>query len=433
MTFKEYWETTAEYLANRGHAGSVPYLRAEQAARRAWVASAKATRDAFYTSCEFPVLLDVIEDLRNQLKEAHFCPAEAARGRQEAVRKLVAATLVKPAEPQVDTVKLQSGESMNAYRNWRHGPNSHTERDVVEEAWRVAWNTAQDVMRGPGTLSSCAICSRVNAQAAQIAKLREQLRKTQGGMDVLQSHADMLETNIKERSRTISLLQKHVDDLKQDNYKDTTNLHKQLAAERKATSEAIEIGRERNETIRELQNKVEELKANLHDLEANGDAGETVQRNAALEENRRAMEAKIARLQAQLPEGMEHCTIQFIKCEKGHGRLTAANWTEHGCPHCEIERLQAELADAKADRMRGNCRMLSDSDACECGLCKREREIARLRDIVAKLLEATSHAHSILSGVDWDSLRWMSGDVPIKPRFQEVFTMLAKAREAAEG
>lgn len=54
-------------------------------------------------------------------------------------------------------------------------------------------------------------------------------------------------------------------------------------------------------------------------------------------------EAKIERLRKQLPETMQNCTIQFKECEYGHGRLTATNWIDNGCPTCEIERLQAAL------------------------------------------------------------------------------------------
>ena len=51
---------------------------------------------------------------------------------------------------------------------------------------------------------------------------------------------------------------------------------------------------------------------------------------------------EVDRLRSQLPEGMERCTIVFQECEKGHGRLTATNWIQHGCQTCEIERLRAE-------------------------------------------------------------------------------------------
>lgn len=49
---------------------------------------------------------------------------------------------------------------------------------------------------------------------------------------------------------------------------------------------------------------------------------------------------EVRRLRAQLPAEMQHCTILFKECEKGHGRLTAANWIDHGCSTCEIEKLE---------------------------------------------------------------------------------------------
>ena len=49
--------------------------------------------------------------------------------------------------------------------------------------------------------------------------------------------------------------------------------------------------------------------------------------------------AEIKRLRAQLPEGMKDCTILFKECEKGHGRLTATNWIDHGCGTCKVDRL----------------------------------------------------------------------------------------------
>lgn len=52
---------------------------------------------------------------------------------------------------------------------------------------------------------------------------------------------------------------------------------------------------------------------------------------------------EIVRITMQLPEGMQHCIIQFKECEKGHGRLTATNWIDHGCASCQIERLRAAL------------------------------------------------------------------------------------------
>ena len=55
-----------------------------------------------------------------------------------------------------------------------------------------------------------------------------------------------------------------------------------------------------------------------------------------------ALQADNDKLRKQLPEGMQGCTIQFKKCDKGHGWLTAANWIQHDCDICRIEALQAE-------------------------------------------------------------------------------------------
>ena len=51
----------------------------------------------------------------------------------------------------------------------------------------------------------------------------------------------------------------------------------------------------------------------------------------------------------------------------------------------EIERLQQKLSKAQADRMRGNCRIISDGEDCKCDLCLREKEIERLREQIAAL------------------------------------------------
>lgn len=64
---------------------------------------------------------------------------------------------------------------------------------------------------------------------------------------------------------------------------------------------------------------------------------------------------KNKRLKKQLPEGMRGCTILFKECEEGHGRLTAANWVDHGCQQCEIERLQRQADCVVCDKC-GWCR-----------------------------------------------------------------------------
>ena len=68
--------------------------------------------------------------------------------------------------------------------------------------------------------------------------------------------------------------------------------------------------------------------------------------NARLAETAAKQAAELERLQAQLPDGMKHCTITFVECEVGHGRLTATNWLDHGCQQCVIDRLREREREA---------------------------------------------------------------------------------------
>jgi len=61
-----------------------------------------------------------------------------------------------------------------------------------------------------------------------------------------------------------------------------------------------------------------------------------------------AARARIAALEAQLPAGMQNCTIRFVECEKGHGILTATNWVQ-SCPHCRNAALEAALGEIAGD------------------------------------------------------------------------------------
>jgi hypothetical protein len=83
--------------------------------------------------------------------------------------------------------------------------------------------------------------------------------------------------------------------------------------------------------------------------------------------------------------------------------VTDGNWIEGGdmsesTALAIAERLNEQAAEIKrlkeAIRVRGGCRMLSDGDKCDCGLCVRDNEIERLANRVAEL---TDH-------LDW--LRW---------------------------
>lgn len=54
----------------------------------------------------------------------------------------------------------------------------------------------------------------------------------------------------------------------------------------------------------------------------------------------RGVAERIEELEKQLPEGMQDCTIRFVGCPTGHGRLTADNWTDAGCHWCKITALE---------------------------------------------------------------------------------------------
>lgn len=75
------------------------------------------------------------------------------------------------------------------------------------------------------------------------------------------------------------------------------------------------------------------------------------------DETREQYETENTRLRERLPAEMQDCTILFRECEKGHGRLTAENWVDHGCSTCEADRLRervAELEKAIQDAFDGD-------------------------------------------------------------------------------
>ena len=83
-----------------------------------------------------------------------------------------------------------------------------------------------------------------------------------------------------------------------------------------------------------------DVQATVEALQAQLEAANTLlyKKNCAIGKAETTIEA----LQAQLPAEMQGCTILFKECEKGHGRLVATNWRDHGCQTCEVEALQRE-------------------------------------------------------------------------------------------
>lgn len=99
------------------------------------------------------------------------------------------------------------------------------------------------------------------------------------------------------------------------------------------------------------------------------------QRVAELEDELRETQAsegrsqqKIAALKSQLPNGMEHCTIVFKECERGHGWLSATNWIDCCCSTCKRDSLESQLQAAKEELKKyGPIVDAADLKADECG------------------------------------------------------------------
>ena len=106
---------------------------------------------------------------------------------------------------------------------------------------------------------------------------------------------------------------------------------------------------------------------------------------------------RIAELESQLPEGMKNCTITFHECKYGHGRLTATNWVDHGCPTC--------------------ARLLLENDIAE-----RREEYAILKAQFDKLNKITSEPPRSNTGLG----RWISVDDRMPPKEKYVFIHLTK-------
>ena len=90
-----------------------------------------------------------------------------------------------------------------------------------------------------------------------------------------------------------------------------------------------------------------------------------------------------AHLQAQLPEGMQDCTIIFKECEVGHGWLTAKNWKQFDCPTCRIAELEAQLESAKIDIER----LVTYAEKLEAQLAETQKELLRENDLFLAMRE----------------------------------------------
>lgn len=65
-----------------------------------------------------------------------------------------------------------------------------------------------------------------------------------------------------------------------------------------------------------------------------------------------ALLGEVDRVRSLLPEELGDRKIEFVECEKGHGRLVAENWLPVECPRCVEERLEAQVVAERESRGR---------------------------------------------------------------------------------
>jgi len=148
--------------------------------------------------------------------------------------------------------------------------------------------------------------------------------------------------------------------------------------------------------------------------------------NAALQADNECKDSLIETLQAQLPAEMPGCTILFKECEKGHGRLTATNWIDHGCGTCTLEQLQAQLAE-----LRDGCEMMTHTagtfqelwrGACD----QREAMEAQLRQVEGERNTAR-HRVDELEAREID-VEILQGDLTTLRQLVKAFTKTTKGK-----
>ena len=106
----------------------------------------------------------------------------------------------------------------------------------------------------------------------------------------------------------------------------------------------------------------------------------------------------VKKLLQQLPEGMEHCSFELLRCEQGHSRIHATNWLDHGCSTCAEQKLKDELQEMTAKALAAVWLVPNDEtiqtlrslreEAGEIFLGKDKQTIAKLQDELYNAREA---------------------------------------------
>lgn len=113
--------------------------------------------------------------------------------------------------------------------------------------------------------------------------------------------------------------------------------------------------------------------------------------------------AKLIReLLDKFPYGMWHCTFKTIQCSKGHTRLHATNWIDHGCSTCAQEEFQSQLEDLRAKALAAVWLVPEEytlttlhklnKEAKEVFLGKDKQTIAKLEDKIVSLRSELAEA-----------------------------------------
>ena len=125
----------------------------------------------------------------------------------------------------------------------------------------------------------------------------------------------------------------------------------------------------------EMQKTLEGMENSWNSWEECGCGGEPPDWGAAMPfyKNFPNLLSYIRSLKAQIPEGMQDCTIIFEECPVGHGSLRGTNWIKHECAFCKINKLEKEhaamkeaLKNSAPDYCNFFCRGLNGRHSANC-------------------------------------------------------------------
>lgn len=231
-------------------------------------------------------------------------------------------------------------------RKMRSVMDSPTVDDPQE---RAAFAKLEALRRVPSPPSVCESCE----------KLRGELMKTKAALGVLQSTVDAEFSDADERvsiSRRGNYFVHNIPGSESGPFASWREAYRHAEGLLDYQEQAAKLA-DLMAQLTASQAACREKDAEIERVKAEVDAAEC----ATLVAGNQVMEqaARITALESQLPEGMKHCTIRFIECEKGHGRLMADNWVDHGCLSCQLAQARAD-----AEALEGRYEEVTMTAAC---------------------------------------------------------------------